>query len=122
MNSRFQLSAKGWLAVGVVVAFYLLIAFKSDNLLATLLYAVVAISAAGIVAFDSTHIRLWHYKTWISYGPIGLFVVCALSWPVALVWYFLVRIRIARGTMPLRDEFSQPQATSEKSPWLADRT
>ena len=92
------------MAVGFVLGLYLLIAFTGSSPLATLLYAAVAISVAGVAAFDSTHIRLRQYRTWISYGPVGLFVVCALFWPLVIVWYFVVRIRIVRGTMPLRDE------------------
>jgi hypothetical protein len=66
----------------------------------------VAFSTAGIAAFDSGHVHLLRYKTWLSYGPVGLFVVCALFWPFAIIWYFVVRVRIARSTMPLRDDFT----------------
>jgi hypothetical protein len=106
MNRTLHLSAKAWVAGGFIVALYLLAAFSSNNPFSTLCYAAVALSTAGVVAFDSTHIHLWRYKTWISYGPVGLFLACALFWPVVVVWYFIVRVRIARGTMPLRDEFA----------------
>ena len=103
MNSKFSLSTKGWVAVGLVAALLTAFAFSTGEVL----LAVVAFSTAGIAAFDSTHIHLRRFKTWLSYGPVGLFVVCALFWPFALIWYFVVRVRVARGTMPLRDEFRQ---------------
>jgi hypothetical protein len=101
MKSTFTLSTKGWVAVVLVAS--LLVAFAVST--GQFLVAIVAFSTAGIAAFDSTHIYLRRYKTWLSYGPVGLFVVCALFWPFAIVWYFVVRVRIARGTMPLRHDF-----------------
>lgn len=107
MNDKATLSTKAWVAVVLVVALYVAVAVSSENLIETLFYGVVAISTAAVAAFDSTHVHLRRYKTWLSYGPVGLFVVCALFWPFVIVWYFVVRVRIARGTMPLRNEFRQ---------------
>ena len=104
MNDKFQISTKAWIAFGLVVALYAFIAVSGGSPFSTLCYALVAISTAGVAAFDSTHIHLRRYKTWISYGPVGLFFVCALFWPLVIVLYFAVRVRIARGTMPLRDD------------------
>ena len=101
MKNTFTLSTKGWVAVVLVAC--LLAAFAVST--GQFLLAIVAFCTAGIAAFDSTHIHLRRYRTWLSYGPIGLFVVCALFWPFAVVWYFIVRVRIARGTMPLRHDF-----------------
>ena len=101
MKSTFTLSTKGWVAV--ILAACVLAAFAVST--GQFLVAIAAFSTAGIAAFDSTHIGLRRYKTWLSYGPIGLFLVCALFWPFAVVWYFVVRVRIARGTMSLRDDF-----------------
>lgn len=101
MKGTFTLSTKGWVAVVLVACVLAAFAFATGQFLV----AVVAFSTAGIAAFDSTHVHLRRYKTWLSYGPIGLFVVCALCWPFAVVWYFVVRVRIARGTMPPRDDF-----------------
>src|SRR5258706_11447864 len=64
MNNKLQLANKGWIAVGLVVALYVGVAIYSDNMLPTLFCAAVAISTAGIAAFDSTHIHLRHYNTW----------------------------------------------------------
>ena len=107
MNPKFKLSRKAWLAIGFVLAFYSILTVSGSNLVDAACYAVLGISVAGVAAFDSMHIRLRRYKTWLSYGPVGLFVVCALVWPVVIVWYFIVRFRIERGTMPLRDEYRQ---------------
>jgi hypothetical protein len=107
---QIEMSAKAWIAIVFVSLFLLLLAFSSGDLLGGFLYAVIAFSMAGIAAFDSTHINLRKYKTWIAYGPIGIFVVCAMFMPIAVVWYFVVRLRIARGTMPLREQYHQPAA------------
>lgn len=103
MSSTFNLSAKGWFAIGLVVCVLAAFAISTGQIVT----AITAFSTAGIAAFDSTHIHLRHYKTWLSYGPIGLFVVCALIWPFALIWYSVVRVRIARDTMPVRRAFVQ---------------
>jgi hypothetical protein len=101
MNSTFTLSRKGWFSISLVAGILAAVAVSTGEFL----LPIVAFCSAGIAAFDSTHIRLRQYRTWLSYGPIGLFIVCALFWPFALIWYFIVRVRIARGTMPLRDDF-----------------
>jgi hypothetical protein len=101
MKNRFTLSTKAWVAV-VLVA-WVLAAFAIST--GQFLVAIVAFSTAGIAAFDSSHVGLRRYRSGLSYGPVGLFVICALFWPLAVVWYFVVRIRIARGTMPLRRDF-----------------
>src|ERR1041384_3020216 len=98
MESTFKLSTKGWVAVVLVSC--ILAAFAAQT--GEFLLAITAFSTAGIAAFDSSHIRLRCYRTWLSYGPVGLFIWCALLWPIAIIWYFVVRVRIARGTMPLR--------------------
>ena len=101
MSSTFTLSARGWFAVVLVASVLTAFAVTTGQFLV----ALVAFCTAGIAAFDSTHIHLRRYKTWLSYGPVGLLVICALFWPFALIWYFVVRVRIARGTMPLRHDF-----------------
>ena len=68
------------------------------------LIPITAFCTAGIAAFDSMHIGLKRYKSGIAYGPVGLFVTCALIWPFYLIWYFVVRVRIAQGTMPLQQD------------------
>ena len=104
MSNHFRLSAKAWIAVALMVVFYIGVAVSGKDLAGVLFYGAVAISTAGVAAFDSTHIHLRRYQTWISYGPVGLFVVCALFCPIVIIWYFVVRVRIARGTMPMRAE------------------
>ncbi len=101
MKSTFTLSSKGWVAIVLVACILAAFAVSTGQFL----LAIVAFSTGGTAAFDSTHVHLRRYKTCLSYGPVGLFVVCALLWPFAVIWYFVVRVRIARGTMPLRDDF-----------------
>lgn len=100
MTSKFTLSAQAWLAVILVAGLLVFFGIYSGEIL----IPITAFCTAGIAAFDSMNIYLRRYKTWLSYGPIGVFVVCALIWPLALIWYFVVRVRIARGTMPLRED------------------
>lgn len=102
------LSARSWFAVILVAS--LLVSFGIYS--GEILVPIAAFSTAGIAAFDSSHIHLWRYRTALSYGPIGLFVVSALIWPVVLIWYFIVRVRIARGTMPLKKQFRPRQSAS----------
>jgi hypothetical protein len=101
MNSKFTLTPKGWLVVCAVAGLLAFFGVYSGQIL----IPVAAFCTAGIAAFDSMHIHLRRYRTSLSYGPVGLFAVCALIWPIIIVWYFIVRVRIARGTMPLKDEF-----------------
>ncbi len=103
MKSAFILSIKAWVAIALVTCVLAAFAISTGQFL----IAIAAFSTAGIAAFDSTHVRLRRYKTGLSYGPVGLFMVCALCWPIGVIWYFIVRVRIARGTMPLRADFSR---------------
>ncbi len=101
MNSTFTLSAKSWFAIGLVTCVLAVVALSTGEVL----LPIVAFCGGGIAAFDSMHINLRRYRTWIAYGPIGVFIVCAVIWPFALIWYFIVRVRVARGTLPLNDGF-----------------
>jgi hypothetical protein len=83
--------------------------------------AVVLVLATSIAAArDSTRVHLRRYRSGISYGPVGLFVVCALFFPFGLLWYLAVRIRIGRGTMPLKHLPTEQSAVSPSGliqPW-----
>jgi hypothetical protein len=61
-------------------------------------------------AFDSSKIQLKRYKSGISYGPIVLFVACALLWIVGFPWYLIMRYKIKAGTAVLKDSASVPAA------------
>jgi hypothetical protein len=100
MKPPFPLSNKAWLAVFLVAGLLAVFAIYSREIV----IPVTAFCTAGIAAFDSGHVGLRRYKTELAYGPVGLFVVCALMWPFCVIWYFVLRVRIARGTLPLRDE------------------
>ena len=106
MNSTFSLTPKGWFAVSAVAGLLVLFGIYSGQII----IPITAFCTAGIAAFDSMHVHLLRrYKTGLSYGPVGLFVTGALIWPLILIWYFIIRVRIARGTMPLQDEFRSLQ-------------
>ena len=95
------LSPKAWFAVTLVAVILATFALSTGQFFV----ALAAFSSAGIAAFDSTHIHLRRYRTWMSYGPVGVFIWCALLFPFTIIWYFIIRVRIARNTMPLRDDF-----------------
>jgi hypothetical protein len=101
VKSSFVLKPKGWFVIGSVACLLVLFGIYSGQII----IPITAFCTAGIAAFDSMHINLRRYRTGISYGPVGLFVASALIWPLVLIWYFIVRVRIARGTMPLKEEF-----------------
>ena len=61
-------------------------------------------------AFDSSKIQLKRYKSGISYGPIVLFLACALLWIVGFPWYLIMRYKIKTGTAVLKDSASVPAA------------
>ena len=106
MKPAFELSTKAWVVVCLVAGLLAVFAIYSGEIL----IPVTAFCTAGIAAFDSGPVGLRRYKTGLAYGPVGLFVVCALLWPFSIIWYFVVRVRIARGTMPLREELKQGHA------------
>jgi hypothetical protein len=54
-------------------------------------------------AVDSSKIQLKRYKSGISYGPIVLFIGCALLWIVGFPWYLIMRYKIKTGTAILKD-------------------
>jgi hypothetical protein len=112
MKENVKLSTKGWVAVCLVALLYTAFIFTSRNFLVALLCAAVAFSTSAITALDSTHVHLRRYRTGISYGPVGLFLVCALFWPLPVIWYFIVRVRITRRTMPLKADASHVTQTA----------
>jgi hypothetical protein len=59
-------------------------------------------------ALDSSKIQLKRYKSGISYGPVVLFLACALLWIVGFPWYLIVRYKIKIGTAVLKDTAGVP--------------
>ena len=85
-----------------------------------LIWAFVVFGTSALAAYDSTRVRLLRYKSGISYGPIGVFIVCAFFWPFALIWYAVVRVRIALGRMPEKRRPTQEgpiSASGLHQPW-----
>jgi len=61
-------------------------------------------------AFDSSKIQLKRYKSGISYGPVVLFLGCALVWIVGFPWYLIMRYRIKTGAAVLKESATAPAA------------
>jgi hypothetical protein len=71
---------------------------------------IMVLATSLLAAFDSSNMDLKRYKSGISYGPIVLFVACALLWIVGFPWYLIMRHRIKTGTAVLKDKVSAPAA------------
>ncbi len=54
-------------------------------------------------AIDSSKLQLKRYKSGISYGPVVLFIACALLWIVSFPWYLSMRHKIKTGTGVLKE-------------------
>lgn len=113
MRRRLHLTRKAWIAILVVVALSIWslsndlnwgFATNKERLLA-IFWAAANFITSALAAHDSTRIQLRRYRTGISYGPVGLFLVCALFWPFALIWYLVVRAQIRDGTLTPKPSF-----------------
>jgi hypothetical protein len=120
MNRSFGLSKKACVAVLFVLTLLIwYVIDETDWSFATarqrwsaVIGAMLAFVTSAVAAYDSTRVHLQRYESGISYGPVGLFVVCALFWPFGLIWYLVVRVRIRLGKMP----FKKPPAGAAISP------
>lgn len=54
-------------------------------------------------AFDSAKLQLKRYKSGIAYGPVVLFIACAMLWIVGFPWYLAMRHKIKNGTAILKE-------------------
>ena len=61
-------------------------------------------------ALDSSKIQLKRYKSGISYGPLVLFLACALLWIVGFPWYLVMRHKIKTGAAVLKESADIPAA------------
>jgi hypothetical protein len=77
---------------------------------------IMVLGTALWAAFDSTKIKLRRYKSGISYGPVVLFIACALLWIVGFPWYLAMRYKIQTGTAIVKPEFVQPSAPPNDGP------
>jgi hypothetical protein len=93
---------KAWIAilftVSLVAACSVASVFLNFNFITWMV-----LSSSLWVAYDSSRIKLARYKSGISYGPIVLFIACALLWLIGFPWYLIMRHRIATGTAVLKD-------------------
>ena len=126
MIRALKLSRNAWFAGLAVVALMVgSIVLEHDwrfdpieHLLLSLLATTIVFATSALAGYDSGRIGLRRYKSVISYGPIGIFVICALFFPFALLWYLVVRIRIKLGKMPLKSPPPMPVSeTGLLQPW-----
>ena len=68
------------------------------------LTCIMVFGTALWAAIDSKKIQLKRYKSGISYGPVVLFIGCALLWIIAFPWYLVMRYKIRTGTALLKEE------------------
>ena len=61
-------------------------------------------------AIDSSNIQLKRYKSGISYGPVVLFIACAMLWIVGFPWYLVMRYKIKQGKAVLKEGAANPAA------------
>ena len=64
---------------------------------------IVVLGSSLWAAIDSSKIQLKRYKSGVSYGPIVLFIACALLWIIGFPWYLSMRYKIKAGTAILKD-------------------
>jgi hypothetical protein len=132
MKPSLHLSKKAWIAVLFVLTLLVwCVVEKTDWRFATseqrwsaVIGAFIVFLTSALAAHDSTRVHLRRYESGISYGPVGLFVVCALSWPFGLIWYLVVRVRIRLGRMPEKRPPSPERADSPSGlvqPWRQRR-
>ncbi len=93
---------KTWIAIlfsiGLFVACYIV-----SSLIHFDLIWIMVVATAIWAAIDSSKIQLRRYKSGISYGPVVLFIACALLWIVGFPWYLSMRYKIKMGTAVLKD-------------------
>jgi hypothetical protein len=64
---------------------------------------IMVLGTAIWVAIDSSRLQLRRYKSDISYGPVVLFIACALLWIIGFPWYLSMRYKIKTGTAVLKE-------------------
>jgi hypothetical protein len=84
--------------IGLFIVAYLGSAFLNFDLI-----TIMVLGTALWAAIDSSRLQLKRYKSGISYGPVVLFIACALLWIIGFPWYLSVRYRIKAGTAVLKD-------------------
>jgi hypothetical protein len=98
ISSRISSIMRWWAAV--LLTFVLLVIGMCSPLW---VIGLIVIGSATWTAIDSKKIGLTHYKSGISYPPIGLFFGILAVWIIAFPWYLTVRGQILRGAAALKD-------------------
>ena len=75
------------------------------------LVTVMVLGTALWAAIDSSKLQLKRYKSGISYGPVVLFIACALLWIIGFPWYLSMRHKIKTGTAVLKDSTANEGAS-----------
>ncbi|MBS0659934.1 MAG: hypothetical protein JSR82_16970 [Verrucomicrobia bacterium] len=68
------------------------------------LITIMVLGTSLWAAIDSSKLQLKRYQSGISYGPVVLFIACALLWIVGFPWYLSMRHKIKSGTAVLKEE------------------
>lgn len=132
MKHSLHLSKKAWIAVLFVLTLLVWYTIEetdwrfatSEERRSAVIGVFIVFVTSAVAAYDSTRVHLRRYASGISYGPVGLFVVCALFWPFGLIWYLIVRIRIRLGRMPQKRPPSPEAAIAPSGliqPWRKPR-
>jgi hypothetical protein len=100
---------KTWQAILFSAGLLLITLFVSSLIHFDLTLFMVGITALW-AAIDSSKIQLRRYKSGISYGPVVLFIACALFWIVGFPWYLVMRHKIQTGSAELKDELKSGTA------------
>jgi hypothetical protein len=100
---------KTWPAILLTVGLVIVCSIVS-NLIHFGVTWIMVLGTALWAAIDSSKIHLQRYKSGISYGPVVLFIGCALLWVIGFPWYLLMRYKIKNGTAILKE--GAPSAAS----------
>ena len=83
---------------GLFIVCYLVTRFVHFDLVTIMVFG-----TALWAAIDSSKLQLTRYESGISYGPVVLFIACALLWIVGFPWYLSMRDKIKSGTAVLKE-------------------
>ena len=100
---------KSWIAILFTIAL-LAVCIVISGLIGFDLTWMMVLGTALWAAIDSSKLQLKRYESGISYGPVVLFIACALLWIVGFPWYLVMRHKIRNGTAVLKEEATNVSA------------
>src|ERR1035438_5966713 len=102
---------KTWIAILFTIG--LLVVCGVISVLAGFPFSWIMVPITALwAAIDSKKIQLKHYKSGISYGPVGLFFGIVLLWFIGFPWYLAMRYKIKTGTAILKEPSSEQTASA----------